>query len=368
MGTINKKISGLIGAIIFTLAFAACGGENKPVNTEDTRPTIKATLAKAGGETVAGHTTLSGKIQAEKYANVSARIMGYLTNVRVKVGDQVRKGQVLATISSDEIKAKIAQADAGISEAKAALENIEKDYARVKALFDKKSATQKELDDITSAKDMTLAKLKQAQEMRNEVNTMLSYSRIKSPFNGIVTEKHVNSGDMASPGRPLFTVEAKGNFQAEVMVPESLISQISKGEKVVVVLKSSGKEIKGVIGELSSSSLHTGGQYLAKIDLDKKDLKGVKLLSGMYVNILLPEKNTSDAAGKIMVKKSAVVEQGQLTGIYTVSENNIALLRWVRLGKPVGDQVEVLSGLATGEDYIVEYEGRLLNGAKVRVK
>lgn len=368
MKIVNKNTIGFLTAIIFSLAISACGGNDENTAANDTRPTIKATLAKAGGGSVEGYTTLSGKIQAEKYASVSARIMGYLTDVKVDVGDRVKQGQLLATIKSDEIQAKKAQAEAGISEAKAALENIKKDFARVQSLFNKKSATQKELDDITAAKNMMEAKLKQAEEMKNEVNSMLSYTRITSPYNGVITEKHVNSGDLATPGRPLFTIEAGGNFQAEIMVPESKITSIKKGDKVKVILKNNGKEINGSIGEYSSSSLQTGGQYLAKIDLDKNDLRSIKLFSGMYVNVLLMEKNGASSAGKVLVKKDAIVEQGQLTGIYTVSENNTAILRWVRLGKSFGDQVEVLSGLASGENYIADYEGRLVNGVKVQAK
>ncbi len=367
--TINmRSIFGISAVLIFITLLAACGGGHKNTSTAAPRPTVKATLAKAGGGTVNNFISLSGKIQAENYATVSARIMGYLMEVKVDVGDQVQKGQLLATIKSDEILAKMAQADAGIAEAKAGLDNIEKDFARVKSLFDKKSATQKELDDITAAKNMMTAKLKQAQEMKNEVNTMLSYARITSPYNGVITEKHVNSGDLATPGRPLFTVEGGGDFKAEILVPENQISSIKKGEKVKVILKNNGTEINGFINEFSSSSAQTGGQYLAKVDLDKNDLKNTSLYSGMYVNVLLPIKNTATPeGGKILVNKNAVVEQGQLTGIYTVSENGTAILRWVRLGKSYGDKVEILSGLSSDESYIAEYEGRLLNGVKVQL-
>lgn len=366
MEILNKKFFWFL-AIFSSLTILACGGGNEN-NSDDIRPTVKVKLAKAGGVNTEEFTTLSGKIQAEESANISARIMGYLINIPVKVGDQISKGQLLATISSEDIKAKIAQADAGISEATVALKNVEKDYSRIKNLFEKKSATQKELDDITAFKNTTMEKLKQAEAMKNEVSALLSYATIKSPFSGVITEKFVNVGDMANPGMPLFTIEAGGNYQAVVMVPESQISSVKKGEKVKVIIKSNGEELNGVIAEYSSSSLNTGGQYLTKINLDKKELKNQKLYSGMYVHVLLPEKNKNRDQGKITVIKNAVVEQGQLTGIFTLSDQNTAILRWVRLGKYYDDQVEVLSGLSMGEDYISEYDGRLLNGTKVAVK
>jgi RND family efflux transporter MFP subunit len=361
-----KSILSVSTAIIFILLVSACGGGHEKPAMGANRPTVKATLAKAGGGEATGIVSLSGKIQAENFATVSARLMGYLTEVKVKVGDPVQKGQLLATIKSDDIQAKMAQAEAGIAEAKAGLDNIEKDFARIKSLFDKKSATQKDLDDITAARNGMMAKLKQAQEMKNEVNTMLAYARITSPYTGVITEKLVNSGDLATPGRPLFTVEGGGDFQAEILVPENQISSMRKGDKVKVILKDSGTEINGSISEFSRSSVNTGGQYFAKVGLDKKDLASVQLFSGMYVNVLLPIKNTAKATeSKVMVNKNAIVEQGQLTGIYTASENGTAILRWVRPGKTYGDKVEVLSGLSSEENYIAEYEGRLMNGVKV---
>ena len=354
-------------SISFLLLFNACGEKKEYALAEDTRPTVKVSLTEINAQDIQGFTSLSGKIQADQSANVSSRIMGYVTNIKVDVGDKVTKGQLLAVIQSDDIQAKKAQAEAGINEAKAALANIEKDYFRVENLFNKKSATQKELDDITAAREMTKAKLRQAEEMRNEVSTMLSYANILSPFSGVVTEKIINSGEMATPGMPIFIIEGNRDFVAEVMVPESKIAAINTGDKVKVILKNSGQEINGAIAEFSSSSLHTGGQYLAKIDLDKADVQALKLYSGMYVNVLLKQKSNDQVSEKVLVNQSAIVTQGQLTGIYTVSDVGTALLRWVRLGKKYGDQIEILSGLSNGEKYISTHEGRLTNGVKVEI-
>ena len=357
-----------LNALILMFAIASCGGGHEVELAKDTRPTVQAKLVKAGGTTSEGYITISGKIQAKKHANVAARIMGNIIGTNAKIGDRVQAGQLLATISSTDMQAKLAQAEAGIQEAKTGLANIEKDYARINSLFQKNSATQKELDDISAHRDMMKAKVKRAEEMKKEINTMISYAKIKAPFSGTVTEKYADVGDLASPGKPLFTIESNGGFQAEAMIPESQITNVKKGDRVKVLIKSSGQEINGTISELSSSALNTGGQYLTKINLDNKDVKNIKLYSGMYINVLLPNKNKSDKGGKITVNKNAIVQQGQLTGIYTMSGENTAILRWVRLGKTYGDQVEVLSGLASGESYIADANGRLVNGVKVEIK
>ena len=91
----------------------------------------------------------------------------------------------------------------------------------------------------------------------------------------------------------------------------------------------------------------------------------------MFVNVQFPIANkttvSTTATDKVLVPKSALVHQGQLTGIYTISSSNIAILRWLRIGKTTGTQVEVLSGLSATEPYIISAEGKLFNGVKVKL-
>jgi hypothetical protein len=90
----------------------------------------------------------------------------------------------------------------------------------------------------------------------------------------------------------------------------------------------------------------------------------------MFVNVQFPieNKGTTTPNTMVLVPESVLVRQGQLTGIYTVSNENVAILRWLRTGKKYGEKVEVLSGLSADENYIVSAEGKLFNGAKVSVK
>lgn len=368
--TIQRSIKsfGLAALTLAVMTTSCKKGHNKVELAEDTRPTVNVTLSEAGGTDQAGFYTVSGKIRAERSVDVTSRMMGAINNMNAKVGDRVVAGQTLATISNTDISAKAAQADAGILEAETALQNMERDLARIESLFEKQSATQKELDDIRTARDMMAAKLEQAREMKNEINAMLSYTVITAPFTGVITEKYMNSGEMASPGRPIFHLESGTSFQAEAMIPESRITGVQVGDAVTVILKSTGQEISGKVVERSQSSIRSGGQYVVKIDMDKADLKDVDLLSGMFINVRLQGKAKSAEAERITVEKEAIVTHGQLTGIYTVSEQQTAVLRWVRLGSDFGDEVEVLAGLSSGEAYILSSDGRLLNGVKVEVK
>lgn len=339
-------------------------------NKKEVSNTTKAIPVKVSGITADSNSsfvTASGKIEAENSANLSTRMMGYVTKVNVKVGQKVSAGQLLVSINNTDLQAKKAQVDASILQATAAYNNAKKDYDRFTALFSQQSASQKELDDITSRFEMAKAGLEAAKQMRNEVMAQFSYSNITAPFSGEVTNTFVKEGDMANPGMPLVSIEGASRLQVTAMVSESDISNIQNGMAVKVVVKSINKEVAGKVVEVSGSAKNTGGQYLVKINLNQTDKS---ILSGMFVNVQFPIANKTETtvkSDKVMVPENALVRQGQLTGIYTVGNENVAILRWLRIGKTFGNQVEVLSGLSANEQYIVSAEGKLYNGAKVKL-
>jgi RND family efflux transporter MFP subunit len=348
-----------------TFLFLSCGKDRKEV-TDNTA----AIAVKVAGNTAATNSsfvTASGKIEAENSANVSTRMMGYVTKVSVKVGQKVNAGQLLVSINSTDLQAKKAQVDASILQATAAFNNAKKDYERFTALFNQQSASQKELDDMTSRYEMAKAGLEAAKQMRNEVVAQFGYSNITAPFSGEITNTFVKEGDMANPGMPLVSIEGASRLQVTAMVSESDIANIQNGMTVNVLVKSINKAVNGKVTEVSSSAKNTGGQYLVKINLTQTDKA---ILSGMFVNVQFPIANktqTTASTDKVLVPESALVKQGQLTGIYTIGNGNTAILRWLRIGKTFGNQVEVLSGLSAEEQYIISAEGKLFNGAKVKL-
>ena len=347
MKTISKLL--IISILIFTVS---CG-EDK-TETKDNRPTISVKVSSPSALD-GNFLNASGKVEAIQNANLSTRIMGFVNKVHVKVGDKVRKGQLLLSINSADINAQKAQVNASITEATAAYKNAEKDYNRFKALFEDSSASQKEMDDMTANYEIAKARLEAANQMKNQVNAQLSYSNISAPFSGVVTGKFINKGDMASPGMPLMSVEAPGKFQVIAMVPESEITQVKNGSEVNVTIKSTGEVVKGKVTEVSTSAKNTGGQYLVKVILDKTE---AKLLSGMFTSVQFPVAKAS--SNNILIPTSALVKRGELVGVYVVSSSNTALLRWLRLGKTFGDKIEVLSGLSADEKFILSSEEKLI--------
>ena len=358
-----KKYINIITLIALSLFIVSCGSEEKKVAL-DNSPAIKITVSKVAVNSNSQFLSVSGKIQAANSADLSTRMMGYVKKVHVNVGDKVRKGQLLVSINNTDLEAKKGQVNAGITKAKAGLKNAEKNYNRFKNLFASNSVTQKEMDDMTANYEMAKAGLEAANQMKNEINAQFAYSNITAPFSGVITSKNIESGDMANPGMPLISLETPKVFEVIAMVPETEISQIKKGAEVNVLVKAIDKTIKGKVTEVSTSAKNTGGQYLAKIALVKTE---AVILSGMFSTVQFPvERNVKSEL--VLIPMDAIVKNGQLSGVYTVSSSNTAMLRWLRLGRIYGNSVEVLSGLNASESYIVSAEGKLFNGAKITIQ
>ena len=365
---IHNKRTLLILSVLGILIISSCSSNEKKETQTGINTAVLVTVSQSGTDGKQG-LTVSGQVVASQTANISTRVMGYITKINVKVGDRVNKGQLLATISNDDILAKRAQADAMIAQAEAALKSAQKDYDRFTVLYKQQSASAKELDNITLQYQSAKSGLEAAKQQRNEVNAMLSYTNLTAPLAGTVTQKMMDAGSMANPGMPLLTIEQSGSYQVSASVPESEISLIQEGSPVIINIDAIHKTISGHITQIDPSSAQSGGQYLIKVHIPDDEKRG--LFAGMYANVMIPlkqQKQTNTDNAQVMVPISAIEYKDQLTGLYTIGSNHTALLRWVRLGRIQGNQVEVLSGLAANEQFILSAEGRLYNGVPVKIK
>ena len=365
---INLKTTSQIFAGIGLIVFSACSSNKEEVAIANTDAAVMVTVATPSGTGQQG-INVSGQIEASQTANISTRVMGFITMLKVKVGDHVSKGQLLATISNQDMIAKRGQTDAMISEAQAALNSAQKDYERFTTLYKQQSATAKELDNVTLQYNSAKSRLEGARQMRNEVNASLGYTSLTAPFSGIVSQKLADAGSMANPGMPILTIEQSGSYQVSASVPENIINQIHQGAEAFVTIKSIDKTIKGTVVQINPSSQFTGGQYIIKVNIADAAKKG--LYAGMYATVSIPVKEpvaVTTTGNSVMVPVSSIEHRDQLTGLYTIGSNNTALLRWVRLGKTFGDKVEVLSGLEKNEQFVVTADGKLYNGIPIKIK
>ena len=348
------------------LALVACGGkEDHTAIVKDTSAAVNVSIAQAESSTQGSSIIVSGQLVAKQSAAISTRMIGYITKMNVNIGDNVHAGQLLFSVKSTDIQAKEGQVAANISAADAALANAKKDYERFKTLHAQNSATDKELENMSLQYKAAAAQAQAARQMRNEVNANMLYANVTAPFSGTITQKMMDAGSMASPGMPVLMLENTGDLQANITVTEDQMKYIQQGMQVKVETDADGNSIGGTVAQISHSSLATGGQYLIKISLDNS--RGI--LSGMYVHVHIPVSNTKNTvSGNIRIPQESLITQGDLVGVYTISNDNRALLRWLRIGNASNGQVEILSGLTSGEKYINKADGRLWDGVKVNIQ
>ncbi|AVR47462.1 efflux RND transporter periplasmic adaptor subunit [Christiangramia fulva] len=357
----KKIIYFLIVALISGISLS-CGNETHTSEVKSDPIKVRLSTPDTVKDTFL---TASGKIEAVENAKLSTRMMGYIHKIYVNIGDRVKKGELLVSINNTDLQAKLAQVNARITEAEAAFKNAKKDYERYQALFEENSASQKEMDDMSANYEMAKARLEAARQMKNEIQSQFTYANIRAPFSGVITNKFVEEGAMANPGMPLLAMEAPGKFEMKAMIPEADISQIKPETDVLVLIKTLDKTVQGKVTEVGSSASNTGGQYPVKISLEETT-EGLR--SGMYATVQFPVESPEQKNKIVFVPKNVLTYRGDLTGLYTVSSEGTAILRWIRPGRTIGDQVEILSGLEPEEPYITSSNGKITNGSPVVIE
>lgn len=360
----KNKISGRLLSVfvVLTLIGAACSSSEE-TELKQAQPISVVTQTADFVQGTATH-RFSGTIVSDRTVHMSTKVMGRITKLDIDEGDFVKEGSVLVRIKDDNLQAQKSQMESSLMEAKAGLQNVETNYNRLKALYEQKSATKKELDDISTEYEMTKARVKTLESKLLEVEDMIEYTVLSAPFNGTVVSKMASEGDMASPGQPIIAFEQENMKKIRITVPESEISRFSLNDSVSVDVKAAGYQNgEGFVATINDAGKRGSRQFTVEIMLPElDDNSGVK--SGMFAEVGLTIEN--DRA--IIVPQSAIVDHGQLTGLYTLNDDSEVLLRWVRLGDTSGDNVEVLSGLREGESFVASVDQRLREGQKVTIQ
>ena len=336
----------------------SCGDEEQVTPKQQSVDVVTETIKYT--EMVGEH-RFSGIVKADDKLMLSTKIFGQVDAVLVKEGEKISKGQLLIKIKSNDLAAKQNTASSGVQAAKTNMENTIKNYDRIKALLEKGSATQKEMEDMTAAKEAAIAKYKEAQHQLAEINDYLSYANLTSPINGFVAKKMVNVGDMANPGQPILALESMEELKIEADIPAYEIGQFEVNDSIKITVADAGlTEMNGVVERIIPSATFSG-QYKAVIALGQQN-KSLK--PGMFARINL----LKNKVNKLLIPKSSIIHKGQLTGIYTVNQQGEAMLRWIRLGKEYGNSVEVLSGLTINEQIITSSQSKITDGINVKTK
>ncbi len=364
----------LYGLILLSFFITACHPAPKSAELPVGQEPVEVSLAiPFEGDPFGGNYFLaSGKLESSRKSSLSSRVMGNIVKMNVREGQKIKKGQTLVVINSTDLRTQREKLTAVQEEAKAALQNAQRNFERYKNLFEQKSATAFEFDQAKMNYDIAKSKIEQVRQSKAQMEVLMSEANVVSPFDGAVTEVYAEEGAMASPGMPILTVETAENLVVKVLVPESEIRNVRLNQTVQIKFHSSADTATGKIKLMNPSSGLYGSQYEVEIALDAPNSSLKDLKPGMFASAIMKRENKMNSGspdlGKLFIPKRALIEKGQLNGIYTVSDEHRAILRWVRTGKEVGDKVEILSGIKSGEQFVAEADSRLFNGAPVAIK
>ncbi len=297
-----------------------------------------------------------GTVSAAQTSSLSSQMMGTILEMRVREGDHVQRGQVLAVLDDSQPRAAMDRALAADNAAQQQLAAADSDLSlaestlkRYQTLFERKSVSPQEFDEVKnrqasalSRRDMARAEQTQAKVAIAQARTSLDYARIRAPFDGVVTERKADPGTLASPGAPVFTVEDIRRYRLETTINESDLRYLHIGQQVPVTIDAlANSELDGHVVQIVPAADPASRSFVVKLELPAD----TRLRSGLFGRAQFSRGERQS----LLIPRGAVMARGQLQSIFVLDQNKVAALRYITLGKPAGDSIEVLAGLQSGE-------------------
>ncbi|WP_321474880.1 efflux RND transporter periplasmic adaptor subunit [uncultured Paludibaculum sp.] len=369
------------------LSLAGCGGEKPAAKKAEDGPAVKVSVVKATQEDIPDEYVATGTIKARTTSVLSARVMGYIRELKPQAGDTVKAGQVVAVLEAKEIETGLRQAEAAreeargaipevdnaIAAAKAQLDLADSTFRRMQSLHEQKSITAQEFDEVAARRRMAQANFEMAKAKRTQLDqkilqagqavaqasVMRGYTEVLAPFTGTVIERKAEPGMLAAPGMPLLVVEQAGSYRLEAAVEEARLRTIRPGMAVKVDLEAVDHSLDARVEEIVPAMDPASRSFTVKIGLAGAGT----VRSGMFGRARFPQGSKQ----ALTVPALALMEQGQVQRVFVI-DNGIARGRLVTTGARTEGRVEVLSGLQAGEQVVSPAPTNLADGGKVEVR
>ena len=321
------------------LWLAGCGQAQEPSRPGEgpsalaVQPVIQTAVTVVKTSQVPVTVEVTGQVTAVYQATLASRIQGTIDNLLVREGSLVRKGQTLVVLDNRDLQAELARVTAELDNAKA-------QWTRMKDLYERDAVSKQELENATRTFKVTEAG-------RNAVMAQLSYTVVRAPFDGVITEKKVEMGELASPGQPLLRMENPDQLRLEATVAESDIRAVSVGASIPVIIDALGHHpLQGTVSQILPAGDPQTHTFTIKADLPRT----VGLKSGMFGRLRLE----TGMSTTLFLPESVFVERGELASLFVVGRDHVARLQWVKVGRTMDQGVEILSGVNAGEQVVLD--------------
>ncbi|NQU41656.1 efflux RND transporter periplasmic adaptor subunit [bacterium] len=292
-----------------------------------------------------------GTIRAERQTEISARLMASIEEMPVRSGEKVSRGDLLVRLDDRDLQAQLERARQAVKEAEVNARNAEKDYERFKRLREQNVASAKEFDDALARHQAAQSQLLQSREAVSGAETMLSFTVIRAPADGVVVDRQMDVGDTAQPSRSIVTIYDPNSLRLEAAVPEVLASGLRIGDRLQFAIDTlpatSQNPLTGAVEEIVPQADTASRSVLVKVGLPKEI---PPVVQGAFGRLLIPDKERV----RLCLAQSAVKAVGQLRFVDVVREDETLERRQIKLGmsSPYG-RVEVLSGLEPDEHVVL---------------
>jgi RND family efflux transporter MFP subunit len=285
-----------------------------------------------------------GSVRSRTVASVAPKIAARILEIKVNVGDKVNKGDVIARLDDNDIRAKESEALAALAGATAQASRAAADAQRISSLYKQEAATRENLDNVQAQAKASQAAVNQAESAVKGVRTFLDDAVLRAPFSGVIVAKLKEAGDMGMMGEPVVTMQTAQDMRLEVSVPSQCAARLNSGMEVAVRIDNLGSALTAKIDEVAPEIDPQTRSQLIKIKLP--DTKG---LQPGYLGWL---EQACEQHQALLIPQAAVIRVGQLESVEVVTQGEISL-RHIRTAKSFADKIEVISGLRAGETVVI---------------
>ncbi|MBE0597783.1 MAG: efflux RND transporter periplasmic adaptor subunit [Desulfuromonadales bacterium] len=360
----------ILTSVLLTLLLTGCGGEIEP-GTRSVAPTLIRGLewAAVTESSVGGVDSYVATIESRDRAVLTARTDGWVERVEVGEGSTVAAGELLLTIRDNQGGDRLREAEAAVDEARQALAAArsrlllaQKTEERYQRLYRNQAATAQELDQISAELQLAQqgvqgaqAAVARGQSARDAARTAAAWRQVRAPYAARVVARQVQAGSTVMPGTPLLVLDRSGGWTARGAVPESRAAQLRVGTPVRIEVPAAGRVFPAEVSEILPADPRSRTvQIKAPLPAD------AELTAGLFARLVF----SGSTRQSLQVPASALVQRGQLTGVYLVRDG-VLHYRLIKTGRQSDHQIEVLAGLDAGDLIVVSGVERARSGARV---
>ena len=339
-----RSVPHLVAVLLVVVALAGCGNPHPPTATQSPPPALASVIVHA--QTAHDEQVWDGVVEAVNQATITAQTNARVLELPHDVNDIVAKGDVLVRFTDVEQKSARSAAQAQVASAAATYKEAAASYQRIQAVYAKGFVSAAQLDQQRAQRDAAQAALASARAQLDQVGQALDYTVLRAPYAGIITRRYVQVGEAVQAGppspQPLIALQSLDDLRVNVQMPQSAVDAIRRFHAADVLLGGDGAR-RVVASSVSvfpyaDPNTHT---FNVRLQLPAGD-------TGLYPGMTVKVAFATGEANRLLVPASALVQRGELLGVYVLDEHGAAL-RQLRIGHRHADQVEVLAGLDDGE-------------------